>query len=286
MIKQRINNNTDLKTYLNNILNKSKNNLKTLCENDFIIVNKIPIKRLDYKLHIGDEIIIKDKYIKDKKYNKLIEIIYEDKDIIVVNKPSGLLSISDNKKHYSLYNIVSNYIKIKNKNNKIFVIHRLDRDTSGIIMFAKSEKIKRLYQDKFQKLVKLREYIAIVDGILDKTGVINKNLIEDKTTFVHISNSKNSKQAITHYDPIKHNKKYSMIKVKISTGRKNQIRVHLSSIGNPVVGDKKYASRSNPIKRLGLHANRLEIINPINNKLMIFESDIPNIFYKIFKEKD
>lgn len=284
MIKIIIKKEEILKEVLKQKLNKSKNNLKTLCENNLIIINNKPIKKLDYKLKIGDKLIIKDKYIKDKNYKKLIEIIYEDNDIIVVNKPFGLLSISDNKKHYSLYNIVSNYIKIKNKNNKIFIIHRLDRDTSGVIMFAKSEKVKNAYQNKFNDLVKKREYIAIVNGILDKSGTIKKNIIEDKTTFMHISNSKNSKIAITHYDPIKHNNKYSMIRVNIDTGRKNQIRVHLSSINHSIIGDIKYGNKNSPIKRLGLHAKKLEIINPKSKKMMTFDSSIPESFYLLFKE--
>lgn len=270
-----------LKDILEENINKSKNNLKTLCENDLVLVNNMIVKKLNYIVDVDDEIIVKDKYIKDKIYKKIIDIIYEDKDIIVLNKPDKLLSINDEKKHYSLYNIVSNYVKIKNKNNKIYVIHRLDRDTSGVIMFAKNMKTKNLYQNNYNELIKVREYIGIIHGKIIKSGEITKNLIEEKDGYVHTSNKLGSYRAITQYKPIKYNNKYSMLNIKILTGRKNQIRVHMASIDHPIVGDRKYGIKDNK-NRMYLHASKLVIMNPITNKIMEFNSDLPQAFYTFF----
>ena len=182
----------------------------------------------------------------------------------------------------TLYHKVSQYVKSKNKNNNIFIIHRLDRDTSGVVMFAKSEKIKKLYQNNWNNLVKLRGYIAIVEGKTKDNGTI-KSYLKDKNMYTYVTNSKDGKLAKKNYKKIKNNEKYTMLDINIETGRKNQIRVQLKEIGNIIVGDKKYGSKDNSIKRMALHANRLEFINPKNNKLMKFESSIPNSFKNLIK---
>ncbi len=213
-----------------------------------------------------------------------LDIIYEDKDIIVVNKPSKLLTIStENEKEKTLFHKVITYEKKKNKNNKIFIVHRLDKDTSGIVLFAKSEELKRKFQDNWDNLVKVREYIAIVEGVPPKEkGTVRSWLKETKTLYVYSSNRMgDGKEAITHYRKVMGNKQFTMLDILIDTGRKNQIRVHMSDIGCPIIGDKKYNSKYNPIRRMGLHANKLVITHPISGKEMTFECDIPNNFIKI-----
>lgn len=213
-----------------------------------------------------------------------LDIIYEDKEIIVVNKPSKLLTIStENEKERTLFHKVITYQKQKNKNNKIFIVHRLDRDTSGIVLFAKSEELKRKFQDNWDNLVKVREYVAIVEGkpVKDK-GTVRSWLKETKTLLVYSSNRMgDGKEAITHYRKVMGNKQFTMLDILIDTGRKNQIRVHMSDLGCPIVGDKKYNSKTNPIRRMGLHANKLVITHPVTGKEMSFECDIPNSFIKI-----
>ena len=173
---------------------------------------------------------------------KKLDIIYEDKEIIVVNKEAKLLTISTDKvKNHTLYNEVSNYVKKQYPKNKIFVVHRLDKDTSGVILFVKNEKIKKAFQDNWENI-----------------GIIKSYLFETKTLQVLSSNNPNKgKLAITEYESIKESKKYSLVKINILTGRKNQIRVHLNLIGHSIVGDKKYGALTNPLNRLGLHATRL-----------------------------
>lgn len=222
---------------------------------------------------------------KNNKKKKL-DIIYEDKELIVVCKPSKQLCISTIKNHeHTLYNEVSSYVKKQNPKNKIFIVHRLDKDTSGIVLFAKNEKMKRKLQENWDKLAITREYVAVVDGNMPlKKDTLKNYLKESKTLQVYVTSDKqNGKLAITNYEVIKSNKVYSMLKINIDTGRKNQIRVQLANINHPIVGDKKYKARNNPLGRLALHATKLEIINPMTKKNMTFESKVPATFEKMFE---
>ena len=221
------------------------------------------------------------------KKKKKLDIIYEDKEFLVINKPTKKLCVSTEKeKEHTLYSEVSSYVKKQNPKNKIFIVHRLDRDTSGIVIFAKNEVLKRKLQDNWDKLAIKREYVAIVDGTFKKKkDTLKDYLKESKTLQVYVTDDvKNGKIAITDYEVIDENRVYSMLKINIHTGRKNQIRVQLANINHPIVGDKKYKSRNNPLGRLALHANKLEIIHPVTKKKMIFESKIPESFIKIFGE--
>ena len=224
---------------------------------------------------------------KKKPKKKKLDIIYEDKELIVVNKPTKKLCVSTEKqKEHTLYSEVSTYVKKQNPKNKIFIVHRLDRDTSGIVLFAKNEILKRKLQDNWDKLASVREYVAIVDKVPKKQkDTLKDYLKESKSLEVFVTDdTKNGKLAITDYEAINKNRVYSMLKINIHTGRKNQIRVQLANIGHPIVGDKKYKSRNNPLGRLALHATKLEIIHPVSKKLMVFESKIPNSFTKMFDE--
>ena len=212
-----------------------------------------------------------------KKREKM-DIIYEDRYLIVINKPANLLTIGTEKnRDNNLYRKVSEYVKKQHKSNKIFIVHRLDKDTSGIILFAKSEKIKSILQCEWDKTT--RYYVALVEGIVTKSGTIKNWLRETKTLYTYSSNIKNDgKLAITKYKPIKNNNQYTLLEIEILTGRKNQIRVHMKDINHPIVGDKKYGSTKNPIRRMTLHATYLKIIHPITNKELEFNSNYPKIF--------
>ncbi len=217
------------------------------------------------------------------KKNEKLEILYEDKYIIIVNKPSGLLTIGTNKeKDNTLYRKVSDYVKKQHKSNKIFIVHRLDKDTSGIILFAKQEEIKRKLQYNWNKTI--RKYIALVEGKVKKEGIIKNYLKETKTLYTYSTNDNNGKLAITKYKPIISKKEYSLLDIEILTGRKNQIRVHMKDIKHPIVGDKKYDSKKNPIRRMCLHANYLMFKHPITNKNIIIESKCPIIFEKLIND--
>ena len=277
-MKYFVNGNYLLFDYLrNNIDGKSKNNIKSLLKNEVVFVNGKIVTKYNYVLCDGDVV-----EINKKKANNNINIIYEDNDIIVIDKPSKILTISNkNEKVNTLYRMVSDYLKKEHK--KVFIIHRLDFDTYGIIMFATSQRVQKLYQDNWNDLAKIREYTAIVDGITANKGHIESYLKQTKTLLVYSSKNKDGLFAITDYEKIGGNSKYSMLKILISTGRRNQIRCHMADIGHPILGDYRYKCKINPIDRLCLHANRLEIINPITKELMVFNSNIPKEFNSIIK---
>ncbi len=224
----------------------------------------------------------------DSKNKKTLpfEIVFEDDNIIVVNKPAGLLTIATSKeKEKTLYHIVGEYLKSSDKNNKVFIVHRLDKDTSGIVVFAKNEKIKNQLQENWNEYVSLREYVAVVHGKLKSpSGRIEQYLRETKTNLVYAVKDKDGKDAITNYKTIKESNNYTMVSINIETGRKNQIRVAMNSIGNPIVGDKKYSNVRDNEVRLYLHANRLKLYYPVIKKDILFEVSNPNEFKKIMNK--
>lgn len=207
---------------------------------------------------------------------KKLDIIYEDKNILVVNKPSKMLTISDGTNASTLYKMAREYVKKKHKSNKIFIVHRLDKDTSGVVLFAKTEETKRKFQNNWNEIAK-REYIAILEGNLkEEKGVIKNYLLEDRTHKVYVSKNKKGEYAETHFEVINRTNKNTVVRIFIKTGKKNQIRVAFASLNHPIIGDKKYGSKSNPIKRLGLHASKLII--QMDDKKQEFCSKLPDNF--------
>ena len=212
---------------------------------------------------------------------KKLEILYEDKFLIIVNKPSNLLTISTEKeKERTLYNYVYEYLKKKNKRNKVFIVHRLDKDTSGIVVFAKDEITKFYMQNNWDSIK--RNYVAVVNGKVEKKkDVLKSYLNETKTHFTYSVNDKNGKLAITEYEKILENKKYTMLSLNLKTGRKNQIRVQLADMGNSIVGDKKYGIKKDPIRRMALHANYIKFTHPKTKEIIEIDIDIPNSFVNL-----
>ena len=209
---------------------------------------------------------------------KKLDISYEDENILVVNKTSKMLTISDGTNASTLYEMARDYVKKKHKSNKIFIVHRLDKDTSGVVLFAKTEEVKNELQNNWNSIAD-RSYIAILEGNLkENKGIIQNYLLEDSTHKVYISKNKKGEYAETHYEVLNRTSKNTVVKVSIKTGKKNQIRVAFSSIHHPIIGDKKYGSMTNPIKRLGLHADKLKI--KLNDKEYEFIAKLPKDFEK------
>ena len=258
--------------------NLSKNSVKSLLHNEKVFVNGNMTTKYNYELNAGDVVEIREKVAKN------IDIIYEDKDIIVINKPSGLLTVATEKeKNKTAYHLVMEYLKKKNKNNRIFIIHRLDKDTSGIIMFAKNERAKHLYQDNWNDIVKKRCYYAVIDGKMEnKEGTI-KSYLKENGNMVYSVKDRSGKLAITEYKVLKERKNISLLDINLKTGRKNQIRVHMKENKTPILGDLKYGEKSKLINRLALHAYKLELINPVTKKLLIFEASMPNEIKTLFE---
>lgn len=265
---------------------QSRNSVKSLLSSHRVSVDGAPTTQFDFKLVPGDTVIISNTGIRKKSRSNL-PIIYEDDDLIVINKPSGLLSVpSDTEKGSTAYRMVSDYVHQRDKHNRIFIVHRLDEDTSGVLMFAKNERMKNALTEgeTWNKIVSKRGYYAIVEGVMkEKNGTVKSFLKKNSQNMMYSSKKKGDGQfAVTHYRVIKENDKYSLLDVNIDTGRKNQIRVHMGDLGHHIIGDDKYGEPSNPIKRLGLHAYCLELTNPLTNKKMKFSAPIPKEFSIVF----
>ena len=268
------------------ITNDSKNNIKRLLANHQVLVNGAATTQFNFKVYKEDVIqISKNAILKQNKAKIKLDIIYEDDELIVINKPSGLLSIeSDNEKSTTAYRILTDYVQEKDKKARIFIVHRIDKDTSGVLLVAKNEKIKNALQHHWQDIVISREYIAICEGKFSlKEGTVRSYLKTNVNNLMYSTNDHRGQLAITHYKVMKENSKYSLVDVHIDTGRKNQIRVHMGDLNHKIVGDNKYGPVSNPINRLGLHAYILEFIHPISKKKMTFKAKIPSCFESLFK---
>lgn len=265
---------------------QSRNSIKSLLGSHRVSVDGAPVTQFNFMLYPGDTVIISNTPIK-KKTRSHLPIIYEDDEIIVINKPSGLLSIaSDKEKGSTAYRMLSDYVQQKDKHNRVFVVHRLDEDTSGVLMVAKNVKIQQALQDKWNDIVSKRGYYAIVEGVMEQSsGTIKSYLKKNSQNMMYSSKKAGDGQlAITHYKLIKNNDSYSLLDVNIDTGRKNQIRVHLGEMGHYIIGDDKYGEPSNPIKRLGLHAYELDLVHPITGKKMKFTAPMPKEFELLFKK--
>ena len=263
---------------------QSRNSVKSLLSNHKVSVDGAPISQFNFKLFPGDTVIISKTPI-HKKTRSNLPIIFENDEIIVINKPSGLLSIaSDKEKGSTAYRMLTEYVQQKDKHNRIFVVHRLDEDTSGVLMVAKSVKLQQALQDKWNELVSKRGYYAIVEGHLDnKSGTVKSYLKKNSQNMMYSSKKPGDGQfAVTHYKVIQEIEDYSLVDVHIDSGRKNQIRVHMGDLGHHVIGDDKYGNPSNPIKRLGLHAYELELKHPFTGKVMRFTAPIPKEFSILF----
>lgn len=268
---------------------------KQLLKFGAVIVNGKVITQHDYSLKTGDEISFRPKPKKDFKKTTLnkrpvletpFPIVYEDEALVVIEKPAGLLTIATDKiKTRTAYYELTDYVRSTGLTGKerIFIVHRLDRDASGLIVFAKDEDTKLALQKNWDKVEK--RYYAIVEGTpKQKADTIESHLVEDKFRRVYSAKeSKFSKHAVTKYQVIKTSGKYSLLEVTLITGRKNQIRVHLSDIGHPIAGDEKYGSTTDPGGRLGLHAYYLAFHHPKTDELKVFTSKLPDSLNKLIK---
>lgn len=261
----------------------SEHNIRSIIANHQVAVGGVPTSLFSFALYPEDEVTVSRTRIKAHRRNPL-PIIYEDESIIAVNKPSGLLSVaSDREKGLTAYRFVSDYLKSKNKDSRIFVVHRLDEDTSGVLIFAKDYKTREALQNHWQEIVTKRGYYAVVEpSDIDERGHLENYLAEDKAFNMYVTKDKTKgKLAITDYRKITFNRFYALLDIKISTGRKNQIRAQLGHIGHYVVGDDRYGEPSDPIKRLCLHAYELDLSNPLNGKVYKLNCPMPPEFKKL-----
>jgi len=218
-----------------------------------------------------------------------LEIIYEDRDIIVVDKPAKLLTMgTDREKDKTAYYILTDYVRkgSRKSQNRIFIVHRLDRDTSGVLIFAKNEKAKLSLQNQWQDTQK--QYLAVVHGTPpQKEGLISSYLAENKAYVVYsTTDASKGKLAKTSYKVLKETGRYSLLELGLLTGRKNQIRVHLADIGCPVVGDRKYGNPKDVYTRLALHAKSISFLHPSTSRRVTIETKMPSYFEKLLGGRD
>ncbi|WP_231514991.1 RluA family pseudouridine synthase [Oceanobacillus salinisoli] len=271
-----------LKFLLKVMSSRSRNSVKSILTRGQVSVDDHMETKHNYPLRPGQTVtVLKNKEAKKESVLTGMSILYEDKDIIVINKEAGLLSIATEKeKKLTAHHQLMEHVRREHPANRIFVVHRLDKDTSGVMMFAKSENIKRKLQNSWKDMVKERTYAALVEGeVQRKQGTLKSWIKENKAHVMYSSSRKNDGQlAITHFKKIQSNPNFSLLELQLETGRKNQIRVHMQDLGHPVVGDKKYGSTQNVIGRLGLHAQILSFHHPRTNQLMLFRADVPKSF--------
>ncbi len=283
----------------------SRNNVKALLVRKQVLVNGSVVTQYNFPLAKDDEVKLSKRPVKDGKVAtrpvaartktakpsapKTIGIIYEDDDLLAVNKPEGLLSVESDKETECAYGYALEYLQKEGKNVRPFILHRIDKETSGVLVFAKNIKLHSMLKMRWNEQVTCREYFAVVEGILErKEDTLTAYLKENKNNIVYVTKDPTGQKAVTHYEVVKENGEYSLLKVRIDTGRKNQIRAQMQSIGYPVVGDDKYGKKGdgtnvkNPLGRLGLHASRLEFIHPVTKELMSFNAPLPPAFREFF----
>ncbi|MCM1441840.1 MAG: RluA family pseudouridine synthase [Roseburia sp.] len=278
--------NTLLPFLLETLSDRKRTTVKDYLQHRQVMVNGNVTTRFDQPLEPGDTVAINTTREFQTFSNPRLQIVYEDDDILVVNKGYGLLSVGTDKIRVgTAYSLLKDYLKRKDPANKIFVVHRLDRDTSGLMMFAKNVQAKEAMQNNWNNMVLERRYIAVVEGRLDPAeGEIRSYLAENAEHEVYSTpNPEEGQLAVTHYTTIRSANGYSMVALSLATGRKNQIRVHMKEAGHPIAGDRRYGASTSPLHRLALHAETLRFVHPVTRRDMNFSCPVPAGFNRMVK---
>lgn len=265
----------------------SRNRAKALISNRVVLVNNTITTHPLAELKAGQVVQIDRSRRKMSFHSNELDIVYEDPYLLIIDKHPGLLSMSNNSRQQTVQTVLNRYLEKGGGRNTSHLVHRLDRDTSGLMVYAKDVQTQQSLINGWQQLVTDRRYIALVEGELeDKRGRVQSWLTEDKRFITHSSPVDNGgKYAVTHYEVVSSSNGYSLVECELETGRKNQIRVHMADLGHPVVGDRKYGSGNDPMRRLGLHAYMLCFVHPVTGKHMRFETPVPALFEKCLNGK-
>lgn len=263
----------------------SRNRAKDTLAGHGITVDHRNTTRFDEPLHPGQVVRISKHKRDNQLLNRYVKIVYEDKDIVVIEKSEGILSMPATAKQYSAKQVLDEYFTKRHFKCSAHTVHRLDRETSGLMMYAKSIEIAKILEDNWHDIVFDRRYVAVVSGEMEREGGTIESWLKDNKAYITYSSPEDpggGKFAVTHYHTLQTTPERSLIELKLETGRKNQIRVHMQDIGHPVQGDNKYGDGSNPIGRLCLHAYRLDFFHPRTGEVMNFETPFPRLFMKLF----
>ena len=258
----------------------SKKNIKQRLQGSSVSVNNEITTKHDFVLQTGDvvEVGVTKKASSQAQTLQKLEILYQDRDIIAIYKPSGLLSVGNTTEKKHALAILRNQLSHGKNQVKLWPVHRLDRDTSGILLFATSKEMREAVMDKWS--VSQKVYLAIVEGSpKEKKGTIDQPLrLDEKEYRMHVGEHPDAKHAVTHYLIKQITPERSLLEITIETGRQHQIRAHLAWLGHSIIGDERYGTKGG---KMGLHANKLTIIHPATKKPMKFEIDAPGDFYKL-----
>lgn len=271
---------------LKNYQGESRNYVKALLGRGQVMVDGRPVKQFNAELRPGQQVQVVQNAPNRRK--PPFPVVYEDAELIVINKPAGMLSIAtDKEKEQTAYRMLTEYVRGENPGNRIFVVHRLDRETSGLLLFAKNEDMKLALQESWSELTARRGYFAVVEGRVEEPEGRIKSWLKQTKTLVMYSSARegDGSEAVTNYKTIQSGEKYSLLDISLETGRKNQIRVHMKDIGHPVAGDRKYGAKTDPMKRLGLHAHLLVIRHPDAGESMRFEAAMPGAFSTVLNRQ-
>lgn len=278
---------TELLTFVMKALDGiSRNKAKSILTNGGVLVNKKIQRQHDFALKAGDHIEISKQKPGTTLESKFVKLVYEDAHIIVIEKSIGILSMASSHHAFCVKTVLDDYFRRSHQRCNAHVVHRLDRDTSGLLVYAKTMEAEQILERNWHDIVTDRRYLALVSGELQKKqGSVESWLKDNKAYFTYSSPTDNGgKYALTHYKTLRSNGKYSLVELKLETGRKNQIRVHMQDLGCPVCGDIKYGNGDNPIGRLALHAFRLNFYHPITRELLRFETTHPKSFTSVFEK--
>jgi len=279
----------ELMTYLAKLMPEaSRTKLKSLLSKRLVLVDNVITTQFNHLLKPGMKVQISRAKAGKEFHNRSLKILYEDAYLIVVEKKEGLLSVkTDREKERTAWSFLTEYLQKSDRRTQAYVVHRLDRDTSGIMMFAKDEKTQRTLREHWHEIVFDRRYVAVVSGEMEQNAGSVESWLTDRKIYVSSSPEDDGGQyALTHYRTIKRGNGYSLMELKLETGRKNQIRVHMADLGHPVVGDGRYGLEdNNPLGRLALHAFMLCFYHPVTGEPMKFETPYPTDFKRLLTEK-
>jgi 23S rRNA pseudouridine1911/1915/1917 synthase len=261
--------------------------LKQMLAHRQVRVGQSVVSQFNHPLVPGDVVAVNFTREFREFQHRRLRLVFEDDHVIVVHKGYGLLSMAGDgpkREQETAYSILRNYLKWKNPSNKLFIVHRLDRDTSGLMLFAKTVEAKEALQYNWNNMVLERKYVCVVDGVPEPAeGVVRSYLSENSRHEVYSTPEEvpGSKLAVTRYRTLAVARGMAMVECELDTGRKNQIRVHMKQLGTPIDGDRRYGGRASSIHRMALHAMSLRFVHPLTRRDMFFTSPIPSSFYHL-----
>ena len=261
---------------------RKRTTVKDYLKHRQVMVDGVVTTQWDTAVEAGSEVRVNTSREFQTFSNPRIKIVYEDDDIIVVNKGYGLLSVgTDSKRDGTAYSILRDYVKRVDPRQKLFIVHRLDQHTSGLMMFAKTAEAKETMQHNWNNMVLERRYVAVVEGGAPdpSEGIVRSRLAENAEHVVYVTDDAEAgREAVTEYRTLAARGNYALVELQLATGRKNQIRVHMQQIGHPIAGDRKYGAATAPIRRLALHARTLRFVHPRTRRDMNFSTPVPASF--------